>query len=208
MWNTLSKDMLLYEIVPHTDPQQFLALLQLNKRTNNISKQFPIYDYMVKRKTKNKFRTTLACEFGNEIWTLYYVAKAIQNTKANYPQDTHDTNYLMIPATQSGNMNLVKRFNNDEHHIPYGLQVAVKYNRLNVIHYLLNNYKNIDLRMAVRTATAQNNQELFYLFVEYIKTNNHKTSFWEGRAAPRPPISASLRSSERYAHCLFFRKVY
>jgi hypothetical protein len=186
MWKTLSKDMLLYEIIPLCDPEQFLTIMQLNKRSCNIAKQFPTYVHLFKRK-RNKYpdcRAQAVCAIGNEIWALYYV------NKRNIRRE------LISDASKSGNINLIKHFVSSysiHHLLPYAIRNAIKYGKMEAVYYLLSLDSQIELHQPVEEAAYKNDRKLIGVFINYMKINNlpivkihrgynprnHTINFWD-----------------------------
>jgi hypothetical protein len=184
MWHSLSRDVLLYEIIPYTDPQQLSLILKLNKNTNRIAKEYKPYKAnqtwwaehlrilppKIKLNKQNYRIENLnnALESGNTIWAIYY-SKRVKGIKPSQ---------LLHSAFVSGNIDLIKHFEpkvKAQHRygpIAVGLTQAVIHNNQKLIDYILDTYseqtiaKKIDYATATYYAAKQGNQKLVTIFLD------------------------------------------
>jgi hypothetical protein len=157
MWATLSRDVLLYEILPYCDPKQVATLLKLNRNTNRIVKEFSKYkthsdwwkeikkqNQRLKKKKRVVFDREIyqlnnlknSCERGDLIWAKYYHKHA---PKVSPKEITH-------AAFIGGNIQLIKYFlaktkQADRYHFAsHGLVVAIANNYDMITRYILDTY--------------------------------------------------------------------
>jgi hypothetical protein len=181
MWGSLSKDVLLYEVTPYCDPEQFLMLLQLNKRTNRIVSEYKTYMSIKEARKIDKqlaIEPYKSCELGDYNWAVYYLDK--------YQKDQL-ISYICDRTTFGGNLDLFKHIEQNYAISDYEISSFAFINAIEcknpaILNYMMSKYHNLDYATGACFAAKLGNIPLLDTLATIVISqieSDRITEFWQ-----------------------------